>query len=747
MEEDMFCYIHEGGQLVKCAGGSVEYQGGRTESMVVSRHMSHSDFISKLCDELHFDRNSIKLEFTVKFDPSCLLLLHDDAAILKMFRFNERFCRVYVSSSSEVVEACISSTSAPTPIVGSNSAHVLSSGGDMPIDICNDSLTIESCGFSQRCAESNILKRDSRRFENSIMGSGHTFPNAAKFRDAVYLMSIAGRFRYCFKRNSTKHMTVVCTVNECPWKVTARAIGESNIIQVHTFQNRHNHSLEDVAACQPLVRSNRASLLIDDVIRSTPDYQPRQICKDFQRQHGMQLTYLQAWNIKEKANERIYGEPKNYYKLLPWMCEKMVATNPGSIVELRHSSDGHFEQLFVAHSISIQGFAMGCRPIIAIDSAHMSGPYRGALFSATAYDANDSMFPLAFGVMSLENYDDWSWFLQNLKKVVGDKEVVIISDRRPALLRSVPEVFGLENHAYCYRHLKENFSSFLSKHNTKGNKGKENALQLLDSIAYARLEHDYNVSMFELRKYNDTLATWVEENAPEHWAMSKFPKQRWDKMTTNLAESFNAWLRNERHHSIYNFLMEHMAKLGSMLVKHKEESNNWKGCIGPKIEDKVQQKIAKGEVYPVTPLMNGTFGVSIGSTFLNVDIMKRTCTCRGWEMLGIPCEHAAAVILSIGQNVVDFVQDWYKFPMQELIYSGSFSGIETHDMPIVDNDGLVRSIIGEVFFSLNPPHTKCPPGRPRKKRLESQFQDKRTVYCSRCHTSGHNRKTCKNPLS
>ncbi|KAL6328730.1 hypothetical protein AAG906_003416 [Vitis piasezkii] len=289
------------------------------------------------------------------------------------------------------------------------------------------------------------------------MGSEHTFPNAAEFRDVVYLMSIAGRFRYRFKRNSMKHMTVVCTVTKCPWKVTARAIGDSSIVQVHTFHNHHNHSLEDVAACQSLVRSNWASLLIDDVIQSTPDYQPRQICKDFQRQHGMQLTYLQAWNIKEKANERIYGEPKYYYKLLPWMCEKMVATNPGSIVELGHSSDGHFEQLFVAHSVSIQGFAMGCRPIIAIDSAHMSGPYRGVLFSATAYDANDAMFPLAFGVMSSENYDDWSWFLQNLK--------------------------------------------------------------------------------------------------------------------------------------------------------------------------------------------------------------KRICTCRGWEMLGIPCEHATTVILSIGQNVVDFVQDWYKFPM------------------------------------------------------------------------------------
>ena len=53
--------------------------------------------------------------------------------------------------------------------------------------------------------------------------------------------------------------------------------------------------------------------------------------------------------------------------------------------------------------------------------------------------------------------------------------------------------------------------------------------------------------------------------------MSKFTKKRWDKMKTNLTESFNAWLKNERHHSIYTFMMEHIIKLRGMLVKHKEE--------------------------------------------------------------------------------------------------------------------------------------------------------------------------------
>ena len=79
----------------------------------------------------------------------------------------------------------------------------------------------------------------------------------------------------------------------------------------------------------------------------------------------------------------------------------------------------------------------------------MSGPYEGAVFSTTKFDVNNCMFPFAFGVLSSENYEDWSWFLQILKKMIGDKEVIIISDGHHALLGSVLEIFGAENHSYC----------------------------------------------------------------------------------------------------------------------------------------------------------------------------------------------------------------------------------------------------------------------------------------------------------
>ena len=71
-------------------------------------------------------------------------------------------------------------------------------------------------------------------------------------------------------------------------------------------------------------------------------------------------------------------------------------------------------------------------------------------------------------------------------------------------------------------------------------------------------------------------------------------------------------------------------------------------------------------------------------------------------MLGIPCEHACVVIQFIGQNFADFVDDGFKLPSQLLIYSRSFRGIETHDMPKFNVDGVVRDVLGNEYFSLNP---------------------------------------------
>ena len=158
------------------------------------------------------------------------------------------------------------------PIVASNYGHFQRNVAINPSSSMDIS-TNASHDVESHVAE--VVQHDSRRFQNEIMASGQTFPNADAFCDVVYLMSIAGRFRYYYKKNICKRMTVICTVNDCPWKITCRDVGALHLVQVHTFINEHRHTVDDVVSSQPLVRCNQASKVIDDVIRCTPEYMPR----------------------------------------------------------------------------------------------------------------------------------------------------------------------------------------------------------------------------------------------------------------------------------------------------------------------------------------------------------------------------------------------------------------------------------------------------------------------------------------
>ena len=262
------------------------------------------------------------------------------------------------------------------------------------------------------------------------------------------------------------------------------------------------------------------------------------------------------------------------------------------------------------------------------------------------------MFPLALGVVSSENYKDWSWFLEKLKGALNGKEVVVISNRHQGILHSVFEFFGIENHAYCYRRVKEKISSFLNRQNIRGKKGKEDVLLLLDNIVYARLDVDYNEAFEKLVHFNDNLAKWVAENNPEHWAMSKFLKKRWDKMTTNIAESFNVWLKDEYHQTIYMLLLMHMDKLIGMLDTHMHSTKKWKSMVGPKIEEKLMSNIMTSGLISVLSYLGGAFKVFIGEVYLVVDMHQRTCTCMTWKMSGLSCSHVCDVIHTLRHDVL-----------------------------------------------------------------------------------------------
>ena len=59
-----------------------------------------------------------------------------------------------------------------------------------------------SRGFALHCVVSEYTPLESICFRQAILGSGHTFKNAEEFWNAIYHMSLGGRFEYKYKKNS-----------------------------------------------------------------------------------------------------------------------------------------------------------------------------------------------------------------------------------------------------------------------------------------------------------------------------------------------------------------------------------------------------------------------------------------------------------------------------------------------------------------------------------------------------------------
>ena len=92
-----------------------------------------------------------------------------------------------------------------------------------------------------------------------------------------------------------------------------------------------------------------------------------------------------------------------------------------------------FKRMHIRYNAQKVGFLGGCRPIIGLDGCHLKGRFGGQILAATARDANDNIFLVAFAVVEQKNKDSWVWFLQQFSDDIGDAEqlnLVFITDRQ-----------------------------------------------------------------------------------------------------------------------------------------------------------------------------------------------------------------------------------------------------------------------------------------------------------------------------
>jgi hypothetical protein len=120
-----------------------------------------------------------------------------------------------------------------------------------------------------------------------------------------------------------------------------------------------------------------------------------------------------------------------------------------------------------------------------------------------------------------------------------------------------------------------------------------------------------------------------------------------------------------------------------------------------------------------------------------VNLQERTCSCRQWQVSGLPCKHALAFITSLSDaHIKNYVDSYYSIEKFRAAYAELIPA-----MP--DKSQWPESDHG---FFMHPPLLKATAGRPKTERYKGCSDKKRNKgkhLCPICKEYGHHWPKCK----
>ncbi|PIA25045.1 hypothetical protein AQUCO_13300032v1 [Aquilegia coerulea] len=565
---------------------------------------------------------------------------------------------------------------------------------------------------------------------------GQEFSDVKTFRKTIKEAAIAQHFELRIIKSDLIRYFARCATDGCPWRI--RAVKLPN---VPTFVIR---SIEGTHTCGKIAQNGHHQASVDWIVdfiekklRDDMNYKPKDILEDIQKQYGITIPYKQAWRAREKGLAIIYGSSEEGYCLLPAYCEQIMNTNPGSIAQVfTTGTDCRFQRLFVSFYACIYGFINGCLPLIGLGATQLKSKYLGTLLSATSFDADGGLFPLAFGIVDVENDESWMWFLSELHKLIemnteNIPQLTFLSDGQKGIADAVKRKFPSAFHGICMRHLTDSVSKEFKN---------SRLVHLIWKAAYSMTTMGYKEKMGEIEEISAEAAKYIQQILPSRWAVAYFEGKRFGHLSTNI-EEFNKWVHDARELPIIQVIERIHSKLISEFDERRKKGLSCMSILAPSAETRILDAISGSSTLQVLRSDEVEFEVLSADRSDIVNIGTHSCSCRDWQLYGLPCSHAVAALLSCKKDVYAFSERGFTVTNYLETYSQVIH-------PIPDKSEWSKTGEGHIDRDsklVRPPKIRRPPGRPEKKRLcvEDLNREKHTVHCSRCNQTGHYKTTCK----
>ncbi|VVA94098.1 unnamed protein product [Arabis nemorensis] len=176
-------------------------------------------------------------------------------------------------------------------------------------------------------------------------------------------------------------------------------------------------------------------------------------------------------------------------------------------------------------------------------------------------------------------------------------------------------------------------------------------------------------------------------------------------------------------------------------ARHRVAAATEKYEVPPKVREKMETNFFFSTSMTVQAANNDEFQVQTrkGEIFI-VDLERKTCSCREFQLMLIPCSHALAVAADVDVSTEKLVRDVYSTSVWRAAYERTIHPVPTGDDTLNVDDR----------YELNSPVIRRPPS-PKKLRILSTGEFKRNSrkgarLCTRCLCRGHNKASCKMPI-
>ncbi|XP_057803697.1 uncharacterized protein LOC131019029 [Salvia miltiorrhiza] len=444
------------------------------------------------------------------------------------------------------------------------------------------------------------------------------------------------------------------------------------------------------------------------------------------------------YKARKIALTLVRGSVEDHYAYLRSYIAELKRVDEEGTFEVVMGRDGVFQGLYIGHSALRKGFKESCRPLIGLDGCFLKTYLGGILMCAVGKDGNNQMFPIAWGAVSVENEVNWGWFVSLLVKdleIGSGENYTFISDQQKGLMNAVSTYAPRAEHKNCARHIYMNWK--------KDNKGATLKTLFWRAVRSSTVQH-YNKVIEKMKAesvgaYQDFIGREVSKFCKAFLSFN--PKS--DMVDNNISETFNGWILSARGKHLIHMMEEIRTSIMVRQVKklHNMAEITYKIC--PMINKKLEKLKYEARNLNPLPALGDKFEVEEAGDKYVVNIPLKTCSCRMWELTGIPCKHAMCAIRFLKEDPSAYVSEYYTVSRYLQAYK--------YALEPLNGELLWPQCEGE---KIKPPVVKKMPGRPKKNRVRdplevdpknpSRLRRKCLVMtCGNCGEQGHNTRSCK----